>query len=425
MDTNQQIQNQYFNFYRDNLEKTAQAIQKGKVLIFVGMNSIGKTLLINQITSSRFKQEYLSNQKVQTVFLEYKDKNPPTPAQLYKYWLTETAKIRGYNLPLNEEFNDYSFYYHLTEMTKNLGEEKLVYILQDTQKLLDQGEAFFRSLIYLHRFTYGKVSYLVFSEPQILDCKNTWVQRFVQDLTNHKFIFLKLLDKATTITDIQREEQFLKADLKHRWPLVIKYSGGLHGVIGALCYFLKKFPEVKDIRQLRKIVEDDKMCEYWFKDIFDSLPLESLRILKEVVMHKDNWKKYNREIFGEYLVNLGFLKNDGTFRHPLMLLSLKKYVIGERKNIQELTLVKNAFFLNGAKIKLTKREFAVLQVLHKNKGKTVTTDQLAEALWKDNPEAFSLWAIAQTVRRLRKKLAFYFIPPQTIKSIRGEGYMMS
>lgn len=416
------INSQYYKFYRTELKKICQSIRMGRVLTFVGMNSLGKTLLINQVLSERFKDEYLKDEKTHIIFLEFKDKQPPTPAQLYQYWLTETAKVIGYTLP-NESLNDYSFYFHLMEMAKTLGDKKLVYLVLDAQNILSQGEPFYRSLIYLHRYTYKKISYILFSEPHILDCSNVWVQRFLQDLTNYKFNFLRLFDKDTVTADIQREEGLLKANLKDRRNLIIKYGGGLHGVIGALSYILHKNRDIKDIRSLRKIVEKDQMCEYWFNDIFKSLPAKSLRILKEIVQDPGQWKKYRDDVYGNYLVELGFLKRDGVFRHLLMISFLTRYNPSERGQERKLKFANNQFYLSGERVKLTKKEKRILELLYKSRGKLVSYDRIGEMVWDDNVDDFSLWAIAQIVRRLRRKLVSYSLPPQTIQSVRGEGYV--
>lgn len=421
------IQNQFNSFYRPYIDKICQSIKEGKVLILVGINSIGKTLLTLQLQSGSLKKTYLENEKVKFVYLEFKDKNPPTTQQLYKYWLTQTAKVLNYPLPQKETFNDFSFYSHLSETVRKLKtDEKLVFIILDAQNILNQGEAFYKALLYLHRFTYRKVSYIFLSEPQILNCQNVWVQRFIQDSTNNKFHFLKLFDKPAILADIIREEEFLKTKLtqKHQ-SLILKYCGGLHGVIGALAYFLKNNPQVKDIRQLRKIVFNDQMYRYWIEDIFNSLPDESIRILKEVINDRNSFSRLRKNIFGKWLIDLGFLKKNGVFRHPMIIPLLKSYSAADKDSVNKLRLSNNQFFFGKEKIRLTKNEKRVLVKLFKAKGELVTYDKIGEELWKEDPDKFSLWAISQIVRRLRKKLSFYSINPKIITSLRGEGYQLN
>lgn len=86
------IKTQYYRFYRSQLKEISQAIEKRKSLVFVGINSIGKTLLVNQVLSSRFRKEFLKEKKAKLIFLEFKDKFPPTSQQLYWYWLEKQPK---------------------------------------------------------------------------------------------------------------------------------------------------------------------------------------------------------------------------------------------------------------------------------------------------------------------------------------------
>lgn len=418
---------QFYNFYRPYLNKICQKILEGKVLILIGINSIGKTLLTYELQSKKFRSEYLKKQRVHLIFLEFKDKIPPKPQQLYKYWLTQTAQTLGYTLPQGEVFNDFSFYFHLQEMAKKLKKgEKIVFVILDAQNILDQGEAFFKALVYLHRFTYRQISYVFLSEPQILSTSNIWAQRFIQDSTNYKFQFLKLFDRKTAITDIKREENLLKTELTEKQRLLIlKYSGGLHGVIGALAYFLKNNPQVKDSRVLKKIVSQDKMFQYWIENILQSLPPPSLRILKEVASDKKVFQRYKKDIHGKWLVDLGFLKKNGNFRHPLMLPILTGFNPGQKYINNQLRLVNNQFYFRREVIKFTKNEKMILKELYKAKGKLVTYDAIGEILWKNQPDKFSLWAISQIIRRLRKKLSFYSINPKIISSQRGEGYILN
>ena len=395
-------------------------------MVFVGVNSIGKTLLVNQVLSSRFRKEFLTGKKVKLIFLEFKDKFPPTSQQLYRYWLEKSAEVFRYKLNKGEEYNDFSFYYHLGEMAKRLKpDEKAVFIVLDFQHLLLQGETFFRSLIYLQRWTYGRITFVILSEPHILECDNIWLHRFIQDLAKNRYIFLKLFDKKTILADIEREQSYLQANLGLRRSLVTRYSGGLHGVIGALCYFLHNNPKVKDGRALKKIVFGDEMFRYWINDIFSSLPPQSVRILQEVVLKEKQFSNYKHAIYGKWLIDLGFLKRNGRFRHPLMLPYLKEFTVQEQEIDTTFKLIKGQFYKGESKLRLSKQEQAILHLFVKSKGKLVTYDEIGESLWRKNTEKFSLWAISQIISRLRKKLTHYDIHPQTIRSVRAEGYIFS
>lgn len=303
--------------------------------------------------------------------------------------------------------------------------EKMVFVILDAQNILNQGEAFFKALVYLHRFTYRQISYIFLSEPQILSTSNIWAQRFIQDSTNYRFHYLKMFDRKTILADIKREESLLKTELSEKQrSLILKYSGGLHGVIGALAYFLKNNPQVRDIRGLKKIVSQDRMFQYWIEDILQSVPATSLRILKGAVSDKKAFKKHKKDIYGKWLIDLGLLRKNGSFRHPLMLPILKDFNPDRKEINHQLRFVNNQFYLRREAVKFTKNEKMVLEKLHKSKGKLVTYDAIGEVLWKNQPDKFSLWAISQIIRRLRKKLCFYSLNPKIISSQRGEGYIL-
>lgn len=418
-------EDQIYNFYRPELGKIAQTIIKGRVIIFVGINAIGKTYLVNQILSDKFKNEFLKDKKTHLVFIDLKDKAGLTTEQLLLYWLSQTTKALGKKVE-SAELNNFSFYSQMTEMVGSLkSDEKLCFVILDAQNSFSADESFFQSLIYLQIYSYGKVSYIVLSEPQILESRNPGVTRFLEKFENlRNFNFMRTFDDKTMKADIAIQGKLLNTDFKKHEAMLVKYSHGYHGITRTSCHIIKDNPELTDIRKLSKAFGENSSCKFWVKEIFDSIPRETARILKEVVGEKTKFQKYKKNIYGQYLIELTFLKKDGTFRYPILLLFLEKYTPGDLTT-PDIKLFKNSFFVNGDKIKLTKKEFVVMSALYKNKGKSVSPEAIGDVLWKENPDEFSLWAIAQIIRRLRKKLAFYFINPQRIKSVRNEGYMLN
>ena len=417
------IQKQFFDFYQHHLKTVAKAIEKGGTLIFIGIDSIGKTEFAEQILSEKFKYTYFPKKNNYLVFLSFKDKYSPTPAQLYKYWLSQTAELLHYRLDKNTEWNDFTFYSELSEFIKNLTPyERLVYVILDAQQLLSQNEFFFRNLIYLERYSKNKLSFILLSEPHILETTNPWARRFIQHFTNFKYYFLKTFNKKTILADIKRQEIIHKTSFKNISALILKHSSGLHGLISTYCYLLKDNPQIKSIRKLIKIVNKYDLFRYWVSNVLDSIPKKSLNILKEARGDKKYFKKYQKTIPGKWLIDLDFLKKDGTPRYPLMKPMLDEYSTGGYERSLRLRRVKHNFYILNEKLKLSKKEYVVLSILYGSIGKLITYDQIGTSLWPNQAEKFSLWAIAQIIRRLRKKL---FLVPNSIKSIRGEGYILS
>jgi hypothetical protein len=303
--------------------------------------------------------------------------------------------------------------------------ERLIFLLLDAHQLLTQDEEFFRSLIFFHRYAHDRLSFILLSEPHILNCTNPWARRFIQYYVNFKYHFLKPFDRQTTLMDIKQQEAIQGMNFETHYPLILQHSHGLHGATATFCLLLRAYPHIRTIRALMNTAYDSEMCQYWVWNVLDSLPVESLRLLNEVAKYPESFKKYQKKIFAKWLVDLTLLKKNGDMRYPLMKPLLERYRPSGKKESCAVRFANGKFFYaEGKTMKLTKKEYAVLRDLYQSKGKVVTYDRISRVLWSDSEEEFSLWAIAQIMRRLRKKLSLYFINPQTIRSVRGEGYVL-
>lgn len=74
-------------------------------------------------------------------------------------------------------------------------------------------------------------------------------------------------------------------------------------------------------------------------------------------------------------------------------------------------------------IPLTAKEYELLQVLYRNKGKIVTIDNICEALWGDNPYGYENSLMAH-VRRVREKLENEPSNPVSLLTVKGLGYKL-
>lgn len=73
---------------------------------------------------------------------------------------------------------------------------------------------------------------------------------------------------------------------------------------------------------------------------------------------------------------------------------------------------------------LTNSESEVLIYFQKNKGKLITKELLAQAIWGNNYlEEYSDWSLDQKISRLRKKMFKYGIDPENLQTIKGKGYI--
>ncbi len=74
---------------------------------------------------------------------------------------------------------------------------------------------------------------------------------------------------------------------------------------------------------------------------------------------------------------------------------------------------------DGKPIELTRKEFAVLEVLMRADGDVVSAEELLESAWDDNTDPFTN-SVRMTVSKLRKSLG----PPSVIETVVGAGYRL-
>ena len=86
--------------------------------------------------------------------------------------------------------------------------------------------------------------------------------------------------------------------------------------------------------------------------------------------------------------------------------------------------VKRSVFVNGEQIHLTAKEFSILEFLLHNKGSVVSRFNLAEHIWGEEFDPFSMSNYVDVhIKNLRKKLAAHEDEP-VIKTIRGIGFII-
>jgi two-component system OmpR family response regulator len=78
---------------------------------------------------------------------------------------------------------------------------------------------------------------------------------------------------------------------------------------------------------------------------------------------------------------------------------------------------------NGDPVKLTPREYSVLEFLMRNKGRVVTKTQIMQAIWDDNYDG-DVNIVEVYIRYLRKRIDVPF-GLNSIRTVRGSGYCLS
>ena len=82
-------------------------------------------------------------------------------------------------------------------------------------------------------------------------------------------------------------------------------------------------------------------------------------------------------------------------------------------------------FLNLKEVQLTPKEFAILELLWKNKGNVFSTEHIYDSLWSEE-EAYDINNVVMVhIRNLRSKIEPDIKNPQYIKTVGGVGYKFS
>ena len=82
-------------------------------------------------------------------------------------------------------------------------------------------------------------------------------------------------------------------------------------------------------------------------------------------------------------------------------------------------------FLNLKEVQLTPKEFAILELLWKNKGNVFSTEHIYDSLWSEE-EAYDINNVVMVhIRNLRSKIEPDITNPQYIKTVWGVGYKFS
>lgn len=79
-----------------------------------------------------------------------------------------------------------------------------------------------------------------------------------------------------------------------------------------------------------------------------------------------------------------------------------------------------AVFSGGEEVTVSQAEYQLLEVLLRNKGKTVTRERLLEQIWDSSGNYVNDNTLSVTMKRLREKLGY----PSCLKTIRSFGYRM-
>jgi len=89
-----------------------------------------------------------------------------------------------------------------------------------------------------------------------------------------------------------------------------------------------------------------------------------------------------------------------------------------------LTIQKNEILIDEKPLRyrFTSTEEQIVKKLVLTPNEVVSYYDLADVIWKDDPDAFSLWALSRMIYKIRNKLWKNELNPNMITNIRGKGY---
>jgi len=94
---------------------------------------------------------------------------------------------------------------------------------------------------------------------------------------------------------------------------------------------------------------------------------------------------------------------------------------------QDLLLIDRKLVVHGVKtnIELTQQEAKLLNLLLLNRNHAIDYFYIGDILWPNNPDKFSLWAIAKLVQKIRYKLYKAGFDDKKLMNVKGKGYMLA
>lgn len=217
---------------------------------------------------------------------------------------------------------------------------------------------------------------------------------------------------------------FIKEELLKKWSMklserqvdnIVEQCGGYFWLVKQAVRGLRDNPrlEVENLSTLEGV----KLA----LEQFYAVLLESERnVLESLILGRKSERDLEKHSF-EYLKGIGLIKN-GEVTIPLLVSYVRQYMPKMSVEVKD-----NLIFINFVNVDshFSKKEKKVFKALINSKGKAVSRDEIAKAIWPINTEDFySDWAVDRLVARLRTKIIKLGIPKEVIRTIRNQGYTL-
>lgn len=441
-------------YRKDFIKEFLTQIKHSESFLIVGMPGLGKHDLFQTFEEKenfwqKLYPDYKNNFLI--VFIDLSKLLKSTPIYFYKLLLDRLCKVILKNIKNDQEIEEITKKSHTESLDKNdlfaifsIIEDLLefitknkdysvCFIFHDFAQLNKFDKQFFNSLRALHNINSWNICLAFSSDQDILYVYN---REIVDDLYGLFFtnqINLKLFTKKEAYIIMEEWEK----DLNYKIPSKVKlriYELSL----GNLSYMKSLHNIYQEPNQNKELLNKDnfkklvKLNTIKVKNekFWKALSIKDQDILKEFIKNKE--MKFKTK--GQYLLKTQIIteinKKKKVFS-PLLENYIKYDLIQQTKKIN--TITKERIFVDirnklvyKDSLPLTKEptpsEYKILELLYKNKGKVVSRDELARAIWGNHLiEKYSDWAIDRTISRIRKKIGDSAKNPKFILTIKGRG----
>ncbi|MFA6081435.1 MAG: helix-turn-helix domain-containing protein [Patescibacteria group bacterium] len=157
--------------------------------------------------------------------------------------------------------------------------------------------------------------------------------------------------------------------------------------------------------------------------LYQELSKEEKLVIEKILCRNFHFNEDEKEAIN-YLVKTGLItktKQEYAFLIPILKDFIKKTTYSKNQiNLNhDGQLLLNNVLVDGL---FSRREKRIAKYLIKNKEKIVNRDEVAEAVWKNDMEQYSDWALDQLMRRLRLKLEKLGLDKNMIKTVKNQGF---
>jgi hypothetical protein len=219
-----------------------------------------------------------------------------------------------------------------------------------------------------------------------------------------------------------------KTDTEHfihyvarKWNVDISQKQVEHllATCGGKWWFIKD--AIRQLRIQKDWTEDTDGMLYRKNMIIQSLLPSERSVLLKILTGRKTFSTEEQHSLN-HLMKLHLISEN----YHLLVPILRKPLLASVGTDHALTYENNMIYLNQVPIGkfFSRKEMRAFKILVSKPGSIISREELAEAIWPIDTEAkYSDWAIDQIIARVRKRLPELEIPPLSIKSIRGKGYM--